>query len=83
MLFSNRIDAETCNQQDTCLADTYSLPATCPEETSDLPTETSDLPYRTLPPAQQNSATCPTETCHLPNRTLQPANRTINLNHNL
>ena len=30
MLFSNRIDAETCNLPDTCLADTYSLPATCP-----------------------------------------------------
>ena len=29
MLFSNRIDAETCNLPDTCLADTCNLPATC------------------------------------------------------
>lgn len=48
MLFSNRIDAETCNQQDTCLADTYSLPATCPEETSNLPTEPCNLPIEPL-----------------------------------
>lgn len=39
MLFSNRIDAETSNQPDTCLADTYSLPATCPTEPCNLPTE--------------------------------------------
>ena len=44
MLFSNRIDAETCNQPDTCLADTYSLPATCPTTN--------------LRPAKQNPATC-------------------------
>ena len=30
MLFSNRIDAETCNLPDTSLADTCNLPATCP-----------------------------------------------------
>lgn len=39
MLFSNRIDAETYNLQDTCLADTYNLPATCPTEPCNLPTE--------------------------------------------
>ena len=46
MLFSNRIDAETCNLPDTCLADTYSLPATCPEEPC-------NLPNRTLRPANR------------------------------
>ena len=56
MLFSNRIDAETCNLPDTCLADTYSLPATCPT-----------INQR---PAQQNSATCPTELCNLPTEPL-------------
>ena len=49
MLFSNRIDAETSNLPDTCLADTYNLtatcnlpnnkPATCPTELCNLPTE--------------------------------------------
>ena len=55
MLFSNRIDAETCNLPDTCLADTYTLPqpcqqtpATCPTETSNLPTEPSNLPTEPL-----------------------------------
>ena len=56
MLFSNRTDAETCNQQDTGLADTYSLPATCQEETSDLP--------------YNKPATCPTEPCNLPTEPL-------------
>ena len=37
MLFSNRIDAETCNLPDTCLADTCNLPATSQAETSNLP----------------------------------------------
>ena len=32
MLFSNRIDAETCNLP-------YNKPATCPTEPSNLPTE--------------------------------------------
>ena len=44
MLFSNRIDAETCNLPDTCLADTYSLPATCQQNPATIPTETSNLP---------------------------------------
>ena len=51
MLFSNRIDAETCNLQDTCLADTYSLPATCQQNPATCPTEPSNLPNSTLPPA--------------------------------
>ena len=63
MLFSNRIDAETCNQQYTCLADTYSLPATCPAETC-------YLPNRNQPPAQKKPTTCPTELCHLPTEPL-------------
>lgn len=46
MLFSNRIDAETCNLPDTCLADTYNLPATSP-------TEPCNLPNRTLQPANR------------------------------
>lgn len=69
MLFSNRIDAETCNLPDTSLADTYSLPATSQAEPCNLP--------------NNKPATCPTETSNQPSRTLQPANRTINLNHNL
>ena len=69
MLFSHRIDAETCNLPDTCLADTHNLPATCPEETSDLP--------------NNKPATSQAETSDLPNRNLPPVNRTINLNHNL
>ena len=40
MLFSNRIDAETCNLPDTSLADTYNLPATCQAATSNLPNRT-------------------------------------------
>ena len=56
MLFSNRIDTETCNQQDTCLADTYSLPATCQAEPCHLP--------------NNNPATCPTETSNLPTEPL-------------
>ena len=44
MVFSNRIDAETCNLPDTSLADTYNLPATCPT-----------INQR---PVQQNPATC-------------------------
>ena len=58
MLFSNRIDAETCNLPDTSLADTYSLPATCPEETSDLPNRTLQPANRTQRPAKKNPATC-------------------------
>lgn len=56
MLFSNRIDTETCNQQDTCLADTYNLPATCPTIA--------------LRPALQNPTTCPTEPYNLPTEPL-------------
>ena len=63
MLFSNRIDTETCNQQDTCLADTYSLPATSQAETFHLPTEASNLP-------NNKPATCPTELCNLPTEPL-------------
>ena len=63
MLFSNRIDTETCNQQDTCLADTYNLPATCP-------TETCNLPNNKPATCQQNSATSPTELCNLPTEPL-------------
>lgn len=56
MLFSNRIDAETSNLPDICLADTYSLPATCPTIA--------------LRPALQNPTTCPTEPCNLPTEPL-------------
>ena len=56
MLFSNRIDAETCNLPDTSLADTYSLPATCQAEPCHLP--------------NNNPATCPTETSNLPTEPL-------------
>ena len=63
MLFSNRIDAETCNQQDTCLADTYSLPATCQAETC-------NLPNRNLRSAKQKPATIPTGPSNLPTEPL-------------
>lgn len=56
MLFSNRIDAETCNLPDTCLADTYSLPATCPT-----------IAQR---PANNKPATSQAEPCHLPTEPL-------------
>ena len=48
MLFSNRIDAETCNLPDTCLADTYNLTAICQAETSDLPNRTQQPANRTI-----------------------------------
>ena len=48
MLFSNRIDAETCNLPDTCLADTCNLPATSQAETSDLPNRTQQPANRTI-----------------------------------
>lgn len=48
MLFSNRIDAETCNLPDTCLADTYSLPAICPTEPCNLPNRNQQPANRTI-----------------------------------
>ena len=38
MLFSNRIDAETCNLPDTSLADTYNLPANSQQKPATCPT---------------------------------------------
>ena len=63
MLFSNRIDAETCNLPDTSLADTYSLPATSQAEPC-------NQPNRNQQPAKQKPATCPTELCNLPTEPL-------------